>query len=62
VHDLLVGWVGMLVKQLRDHHDETRRAVAALEGGRLDEGLLHRAEFPKDVEALDGDDLGAVDE
>ena len=62
VHDLLVGRIGVLVKQLRRHHDEARRAVTALEGGRLDEGLLHGAELPKGVEALDGDDLGTVDE
>src|SRR3954454_4288233 len=60
--DLVVGRIGILLEQLRHHHDEARRAVAALEGARFDEGLLHRAQLVAGVEALDRRYLGAVDE
>jgi hypothetical protein len=62
VLDLLIGGVGMLVEQLRHHHDETRRAIAALERRGLDERLLHRAELLWSIEALHRDDLGTIDE
>ena len=52
----------MLVEQLRHHHDEAGRAIATLEGARLDKGLLHGTELAACVEAFDGRDLGAIDE
>src|SRR5262249_20421468 len=44
VPDLIVVRIGMGIEQLRCHQQESRRAIAALEGARLDEGLLHRTE------------------
>src|SRR5437667_6065307 len=42
--DLILIRIGMGVEQLRRHQQKARRAVAALEGARLDECLLYGAE------------------
>src|SRR3982074_785130 len=52
----------MLVQQFRYHHDEAGRAIATLEGARLNKGLLHGAELAVCVEALDGRHAGTIDE
>src|SRR5215471_6378053 len=64
VPDLILVRIGMGIEQLRCHQQESRRAIAALEGARLDEGLLHRTERLRlrIRERLDGAHLGAVDE
>src|SRR5262245_13262654 len=63
VPDLIFVRIGMGIEQLRCHQQESRRAIAALEGARLDEGLLHRTERLRlrIRERLDGAHLGAVD-
>src|SRR5215831_19309607 len=64
VPDLLLVRIGMGVEQLCRHQHEARRAVSALEGAGLDEGLLHGAEIERlrIRERLDRPHLGAVDE
>ena len=41
---LILARLGDLVQQLARHQDEARGAEAALEGGALDERILHRVE------------------
>src|SRR5262249_11100378 len=60
--DLVVVGIGMAVEQLRRHQQETGRAVAALEGAGLDEGLLLGTERRAVRQRLHGPHLGAVDE
>src|SRR5262245_14370715 len=64
VPDLIIIRIGMRIEQLGGHQQEARRAVAALEGAGLDEGLLHRTEplRARIHERLDGTHLGALDE
>ena len=60
VHDLLVGRIGVLVKQLRDHHDEARRAVTALRRPARFERGLQRMRLAVARDAFDGGELRPV--
>ena len=58
--DLVVARIRAAGEQVRRRDDEPRRAEAALDGARLDEGLLHAVQAAALGQALDGDHLVAV--
>src|SRR5215470_10285967 len=53
--------IRMLVEQFSNHHDEARRAIAALKGAGLDKSLLHRAQFIRCFETLNSGHRRAID-
>src|SRR5436190_7942424 len=60
VADCILVRIRILVEELRGHKYEARRAIAALERARLDEGFLHRTELVAVGEALDCGHLGPI--
>ena len=58
--DLLLGGVRVLLEHVDGLHDHARRAVAALQGVVVVEGLLHRVQLAARGDALDRGDLVPV--
>src|SRR5258708_16397751 len=51
--DLVLGWVWILLQEIRRGHDEAGRAVPALEAVLVPESLLQRVQLPVLGHALD---------
>src|SRR5262249_49241314 len=60
VRDFVVTRIGDLLKQLMSHENKAGRAETALEGARIDEGLLHRRKLTSGIEMLDGGDALSI--
>ena len=59
--DLVVAWIGVLLQERDERHQDTRRAVAALQAVRFPEGLLQRMQpVPIHSEAFDRGDAVVV--
>jgi hypothetical protein len=58
--NLLIGWIGVAIKDLFGGHDHTRSTKTALQTVLIPERFLDLVEFAVGGHAFDGQNLGAV--